>query len=88
VTGDRNKRNKHPRPQGGNSGSCLVHRNSRHSAAKCYEIIKLTKRVNERREQTSKDGSLPHHRPSKEKVDDGDVAAGERDLGYQSPEGT
>jgi hypothetical protein len=51
------------------------------------EIIELAKRVNERREQTSKDGSSPRHRPGKERVDDGDVAAGERDLGYQSPEG-
>jgi hypothetical protein len=44
------------------------------------------KRVNERRELTSKDGSPPRRRPGKERVDDGDVAAGERDLGYQSPE--
>jgi hypothetical protein len=87
ATGGRNKRNKRPRPQGGNSGSCPVHPNSRHSAAECREIIKLAKRVNERREQTSKDGSPPRRRPGKEKVDDGDVAAGERDLGYQSPEG-
>jgi hypothetical protein len=33
ATGGRNKRNKHPRPQRGNSGSCLVHPNSRHNAA-------------------------------------------------------
>jgi hypothetical protein len=51
------------------------------------EIIKLTKRVSERREQASKDGSPPRRRPSKEKVDEGEVAAGEQDLGYQSPEG-
>jgi hypothetical protein len=63
-----------------------VHPNSRHSAAECCEIIKLAKRVSERREQTSKDGSPPLRRPGKERVDDGDVAAGERDLGYQSPE--
>jgi hypothetical protein len=33
--------------------------------------------------------SLPEtaHRPGKEKVDDGEVAAAEQDLGYQSPEG-
>jgi hypothetical protein len=61
--------------------------NSRHSAAECREIIKLAKRVNERREQTSKDGSPRRRRPGKEEVDDGDVAAGEQDLGYQSPEG-
>jgi hypothetical protein len=47
----------------------------------------LAKRVSERREQTSKDGSPPRRRPGKERVDDGDVAAGERDLEYQSPEG-
>jgi hypothetical protein len=86
TTGGRNERNKHPRPQGGNSGSCLVHPNSCHSVAECREIIKLVKRVSERREQTSKDGSPPHRRPGKERVDDGDVATGERDLGYQSPE--
>jgi hypothetical protein len=45
------------------------------------------KRVSERREQTSKDGSPPRRRPGKEKVDDGYVAAGGRDLGYQSPKG-
>jgi hypothetical protein len=50
------------------------------------EIIKLAKRVRERREQTSKDGSPPRRWPRKERVDDGDVAAGERDLGYKSPE--
>jgi hypothetical protein len=64
-----------------------VHPNSRHSASECREIIKLMKRVSERREQTSKDGSPPRRRPGKERVDDGDVAAGERDLEYQSPEG-
>jgi hypothetical protein len=63
-----------------------MHPNSRHSAAECREIIKLAKRVSERREQTSKDGSPPRRWPGKERVDDGDVAAGERDLGYQSPE--
>jgi hypothetical protein len=78
---------KHPQPLGGNSGSCPVHPNSCHSTSECREIIKLAKRVSERREQASKDGSLPRRRPSKEKVDEGDVAAGERDLGYQSPEG-
>jgi hypothetical protein len=64
-----------------------VHPNSRHNASKCHEIIKLAKRVSKRREQTSKDGSPPRRRPGKERVDDGDVATGERDLGYQSPEG-
>jgi hypothetical protein len=86
ATGGRNERNKHPWPQGGNSGSCPVHPNNCHSASECREIIKLAERVSERREQTSKDGSPPHRRAGKERVDDDDVAAGERDLGYQSPE--
>jgi hypothetical protein len=87
ATGGRNERNKRPWPQRGNSGSCPVHPNSRHSAAECREIIELAKRVSERREQTSKDGSPPRRRPGKERVDSGEVAAGEPDLGYQSPEG-
>jgi hypothetical protein len=87
AAGGRREHNKRPRPQGGNSGSCPVHPNARHSAAECREIIKLAKRVSERREQSSKDGSPPHRWPSKERADDGEVAAGERDLGYQSPEG-
>jgi hypothetical protein len=84
VRGDHNKC---PRPQRGNSGSCPVHPNGRHSAAECLEIIDLAKPVSERREQSSKDGSPPRCRPGKEKVDDGEVAMAERDLGYQSPEG-
>jgi hypothetical protein len=64
-----------------------LHPNAHHSALECHEIIKLAKRVSERREQSSKDGSPPHRRPGKEGVDDGEVAAGERELGYQSPEG-
>jgi hypothetical protein len=82
-----NECGKRPRPQGGNNGSCPVHPYSRHSASKCREIIKLVKRISERREQASKDGSPPRRRPGKEKVDEGDAIAGERDLGYQSPEG-
>jgi hypothetical protein len=87
ATGGQGDRNKCPRPQKGNSGSCPVHPHGRHSAAECREIIDLAKRVSERREQSSKDGSPPRRRPDKEKVDDGEVAAAERDLGYQSPEG-
>jgi hypothetical protein len=87
ATGGQNERNKRPRPHGGNSGSCPVHPNSRHSASECREIIKLTKRVSERREQASRDGLPPCRRPGKEKVDEGNAVAGERDLGYQSPEG-
>jgi hypothetical protein len=64
-----------------------VHPNSCHSTSECCKIIKLAKRVSERHEQTSKDGSPPRRRPGKEKVDGGDVAVGGRDLGYQSPEG-
>lgn len=87
ATRGRNKHNKRPRPQRGNSGSCRIHPNSRHSAAECREIIELVKRVSERREQTSRYGSPPRHRPGKERVDNSEVAAGERDLGYQSPKG-
>jgi hypothetical protein len=87
ATGGQGDRNKRPRPQRGNSGSCPVHPNGRHSATECREIIDLVKCVSERREQSSKDGSPPRRRPGKEKVDDGEVVAVERDLGYQSPEG-
>jgi hypothetical protein len=82
ATGDWGDRNKRPRPQRGNSGPCPVHPNGRHSAMECREIIDLAKCVSERREQSSKDGSPPRRRPSKEKVDDGEVAAAERGLGY------
>ena len=64
-----------------------MHPNSRHSASKCCKIIELAKRVSEWREQTSKDGSPSRRRHGKERVNDGEVVAGERDLGYQSPEG-
>jgi hypothetical protein len=91
ATGGQGDRNKRQRPQRGNGGSCPVHPNSRHSAAECREIIDLVKcvseRTNERCEQSSKDGSPPRRRPGKEKVDNGEVAAAEQDLGYQSPEG-
>jgi hypothetical protein len=87
AIGGRSERNKRPRPQRGNSGTCPMHPNSRHSAAECPEIIELAKRVSERREQTSRDGTPPRRRPGKERADDSEVAAGEWDLGYQSPEG-
>jgi hypothetical protein len=87
TTGGQGDHNKRPRPQRGNSGSCPVHPNGRHSAEECHEIIDLVKRVSERREQSSKDGSPPRRRPGNEKVDDGEVVVAERDLGYQSPEG-
>jgi hypothetical protein len=56
------------------------------SASECREILKLAKHISERREKASKDGSPPRRRPGKEKVNEGDVAVGERDLGYQAPE--
>jgi hypothetical protein len=87
ATGGQGDRNKHPPPQKGGSGSCPVHPHGRHSAAECREIIDLAKRISKRREQSSKYGSRPRRRPGKEKVDDGEVAAAERDLGYQSSEG-
>jgi hypothetical protein len=76
ATGGRGDRNKCPRPQRGNSGSCPVHPNGRHSAAECREIIDLAKRVSEWHEQSSKDGSPPRRRPGKERVDDGEVTSG------------
>jgi hypothetical protein len=85
ATGGRGDRNKRPRLQRGNSSSCPVHPNGRHSAMECREIIDLEKRVSERHEQSSKDDSPPRRRLGKEKVDDGEVVAAERDLGYQSP---
>jgi hypothetical protein len=45
ATGGRNEHNKRPWPQGGNSGLCPMHPNSRHSASECHEIIKLEKLV-------------------------------------------
>jgi hypothetical protein len=87
ATGGQNERNKRSRPQRGNSGSCPVHPNSCHSTTECREIIELVKRVSERREKSFKDGSPPQRRPGKEGIVDGEVAARERDLGYQSPEG-
>jgi hypothetical protein len=87
VTRGQGDRNKRPRPQKGSSRPCHMHPYGRHSAAECREIIDLAKRVSERREQSSKDGSSPCRRPGKEKVDDDEVAAAEQDLGYQSPKG-
>jgi hypothetical protein len=81
AIGGQGDRNKCPRPQRGNGGSCPVHPNGRHSAAECREIIDLAKRVSER---ASERRESPE---GKEKVDDGEVAAAEQDLEYQSPEG-
>jgi hypothetical protein len=87
ATGGQCDCNKSPRLQRRNNGSCPVHPNGRHSTTECREIIDLAKCISKRREQSSKDGSPPRRRPGKEKVDDGEVVAAERDLGYQSPEG-
>ena len=63
-----------------------MHPTARHSAADCREIQKLAKRVSGRREQSSKDGSSPPRRRSgKENASDSETAAGEKELGYQSP---
>jgi hypothetical protein len=85
ATGGRDERDKCPRQQGSDCGSCPVHPNSRHSASECQEILKLAKRISELCEQASRDGSSPRRQLGKEKVDEGDLAAGERDLGYQTP---
>jgi hypothetical protein len=65
AIGGRGDRKKRPRPQKGNSGSCPVHPNGRHSATECREIIDLAKRVSARHEQSSGDGSPPHRRPAR-----------------------
>jgi hypothetical protein len=80
------KRNKRSQPQEGNDSTRPVHPNSRHSATDCWEIIKLIRRVNKRREQSSKDGSPPRHRLHKEEADERATAVGGQDLNYQSPE--
>jgi hypothetical protein len=87
TTGGRGDRNKHPRPQKGNNGSCSMHPNSRHSAVECRKIIDLAKHVSVRREQSFGDGSPPRRRPGKERIDDDQVVVAKPDLGYQSPKG-
>jgi hypothetical protein len=87
ATGGRGDRSKRPRPPRSNGGTCPMHPNGRHSAAECREIIDLTKHVSTRREQSSGDGSPPRRRPGKETSDDEEVATAEPDLEYQSPEG-
>jgi hypothetical protein len=66
---------------------CPVHPNAHHGASECREIIRLAKRVSGRREQPSRGDTPPCHRPSKERVDNDEVVVGDRELGYQSPEG-
>jgi hypothetical protein len=87
ATRGRGDRSKRPRPPRGNGGTCPVHPNGRHSAVECREIIDLAKRVSARREQSFGDGSPPRRRPGKEKADNEEVVVAEPDLGYQSPEG-
>jgi hypothetical protein len=67
AAGGRNEHNKRPWPQRGNSGSCPVHPDSRHSTAECREIIELAKRVSERRGQTSRDGSPPRRQQARKR---------------------
>jgi hypothetical protein len=86
AAGGQGKRNKRSRPQEGNDSTCPVHPNSHHSAADCREIIKLARRVSERREQSPKDGSPPRRWLHKEEADERATAVGGQDLGYQSPE--
>jgi hypothetical protein len=87
ATGGRGDRNKRPRPPRGNGGTCPMHPNGRHSATEYREIIDLAKRVSAQREQSSGDGSPPRRRPGKEKADDEEVVVAEPDLRYQSPKG-
>jgi hypothetical protein len=88
TTGGQSERNKRPRPQGSNSGSCPVHPNARHSASECREIINLVKRVSEQCEQSSKDGSPPRRRPGKERSDGSEVARENENSGISHPRGT
>jgi hypothetical protein len=78
-------RGKHPHQQRSDPRSCPVHPGARHSASECREFLKLTERVNKRREQASKDDSSLPRRSGKEKVSDADAAAAEKELGYQTP---
>jgi hypothetical protein len=87
AAGCQGERSKRPRPQGSSGGKCPVHPNSRHRAADCREIIKLARRVSERREQSFKDGSPPHLRLNQKGADGKAATAEGQDLGYQSPEG-
>jgi hypothetical protein len=87
VARGQGKRSKRPRPQGDNGDTCPVHPKSRHRAADCHEIIKLARRISERREQSFKDDTSPHHRPSQRGADGKAATVEGQDLGYQSPEG-
>jgi hypothetical protein len=82
AAGSQGERSKRPWPHGSNGDTCPVHPNSRHHAADCREIIKLARRVSERREQSFKDGSPLHRRPSQKGADRKATAAEGQDLGY------
>jgi hypothetical protein len=73
--------------QGDSGDTCLVHPKSRHRAANCREIIKLARHVSERREQSFKDDTSPHHWPVQRGADGKTAAAEGQDLDYQSPKG-
>jgi hypothetical protein len=64
TAGGQGERGKRPCPHGYNGDMCPVHPKSRHRAADCREIIKLARRVSERRELSLKDGTPPHHQSS------------------------
>jgi hypothetical protein len=81
------ERNKRPWPQGSNNSLCPVHPNAHHGASECREIIRLVKRISERRKQPPRGGTPRRHRPGKERADNDEVTAGDQELGYQSPEG-
>jgi replicative superfamily II helicase len=68
AAGVRNECGKHPRQQRSSSGSCPVYPNSRHNTSECREILKLAKRISERREQASKYGSPPRRRPGEREM--------------------
>jgi hypothetical protein len=87
AAGGQGECSKHPRPQEDNGDTCPVHPKSRHRATDCREIIKLARRVSERREQSFKDDTSPHHQPSQRGADGKAAATEGQDLGYQSPEG-
>jgi hypothetical protein len=87
TAGGQGEHNKRPWLQESSGGTCPVHPNSCHRAADCREIIKLARRISERREQSSKDVSSPHRRPGQKEADEEATSVEGQDLGYQSPKG-
>jgi hypothetical protein len=85
VASGQNSRGKRSRQQRADPGPCPVHSRARHSATECREIQKLAERLSKRCDLASKDDSSPPRWSGKEKVSDADVAAAERELGYQTP---